>query len=263
MAVVHVNNITDFIAAIAVSGNEVIVDNDLDAQDWTAAETAIRCTTITGNDHSIYNIQHIATGNLFSFEANCTINNLNFLNFICFNNSDAATFHGRNYTGTFNNCKFQGRFYNLAYRRVKFNRCAFTFDNGLHYAHWTDSPNASAAAWSECYVDFKMQTSNASPVFSGYDAAVLQNCYFKGELTATTAYGVLAFNMRNCVVNVQLIGTVTTPLNSQPTSLISLYNTDKIGSVTISERANMIGLTDSQLKNPAAVVATGFPLVTS
>lgn len=260
MAIVHVGNITDFIAAISVADNEVIVDNDIDAQDWAASETTVRATKITGNDHSISNINHLANGNLFYFGANCTIDKLHLINFICFNTSDAATFHGRNYQATFNDCKFQGRFRNFAYRNINCNRCTFTFESGLKYAHWMES---SSVTWDQCYIDFKVQTSNAFPVFAGTSDAVLNNCYFKGQLKASTTNGQFSFVLANCVVNTDLVGTVTTPISTQTTSRITLYNSDKIGNVTITAKNNVIPLTDAQLKDPAAVAATGFPLVTS
>ena len=262
MAIVHVGNITDFIAAISVADNEVIVDNDIDAQDWAASEMTVRATKITGNGHAIKNIQHVAAGNLFLFGADCVIDELDFTNFICFNTSDAATFHGRYYQATFNNCKFQGRFHNFAYRRIHFNRCTMTFENGLYFAHWTDY--SSVSNWSECYIDYKVQTGNAFPPYSGWDTSSMRNCYIKGEIVASSPNGAFAFNMYNCVVNIELVGSATTQINSQPTSAVTIYNSDKISStVTITPQTNMIALTDAQLKDPAAVVATGFPLVTS
>lgn len=260
MAVIHVSNIDDFVAAVETLGSEVIVDSDINAQGWTAREIVVWCASISGNGYSISNLQYSANINLFSFSSVCTINSLNFINCLCYNRADYAFFHARNNTAIFNDCQFQGLFYNFAYRHVQFNRCTMAFEPGLNFAHWTDT---QVAKWDVCYVDFKNQLQNNNFVFAGVAGAQLINCYFQGRLQVGSSDGVISFTPANCVFNVEFyaVSAINPPLCYFPLNYVSLYNLDKLQNVTFADRANMIGLSDAALKTPAAVIATGFPLI--
>lgn len=260
MAVIHVSNIDDFVAAVETLGSEVIVDSDINAQGWTAREIVVWCASISGNGYSISNLQYSANINLFSFSSVCTINSLNFINCLCYNRADYAFFHARNNTAIFNDCQFQGLFYNFAYRHVQFNRCTMAFEPGLNFAHWTDT---QVAKWDVCYVDFKNQLQNNNFVFAGVAGAQLINCYFQGRLQVGSSDGVISFTPVNCIFNVEFyaVSAINPPLCYFPLNYVSLYNLDKLQNVTFADRANMIGLSDAALKTPAAVIATGFPLI--
>ena len=260
MAVIHVSNINDFVSAVETIGAEVIVDSNIDAQSWIAREIVVLCASISGNGYNISNLQYSANINLFSFSSVCTINNLNFINCLCYNRADYAFFHARNNTVTFNDCQFQGLFYNFAYRRIQFNRCTMAFESGLNYAHWTDT---SVGNWNVCYVDFKNQLQNNNFVFAGVQGAQLINCYFQGRLQVGSSSGVISFTPVNCVFNIEFsaVSAINPPLCYFSLDYVSLYNVDKLQNVTFADRANMIGLSDTALKTPAAVIATGFPLI--
>lgn len=263
MAVVHVATWDDFVSEIKkASTTEVIVDADLDANNWKSSTIEMwnnSNMTITGNDHTIRNIIYTHNGAVFrAMGSNVTFNKLSFVNVMTTMTADYAFFDAYNQVDlNLVDCKFQGRFYNFGYRRVKATRCTFTFEDGLADFMWT---NGSDATLDYCYVDFKTQTANGTNLISGEatNNNAIHNCYFKGTINNSGGQ----FTSRRTYSSVFNLYINTGANNARITDRaqsICLYNTDRFPNAV--QKDNMVGLSDSDLKNADAVIATGFPLV--
>lgn len=263
MSIVHVSTWDEFVANVN-SANDIIIDADLDASGWSSYTLNLGSGTtfIDGQGHEIRNISYSHSGNLFYTNASGskTFKNINFVNIMGTTTSDNAFFHGYYGTIYITDCKFQGRVFNFAYRAVNCTRCTFAFEPGLAYLFWTST---GTQLWDECYIDFKTQTTNALPPVAGIESTKFKDCYFKG--TIRTSSNMFNATLQNCVINVFTAPTSSSFAFVSMGSITSqsLYNADRItGSATITAQTRLTGLSDSDLKSEAAVVATGFPLVT-
>lgn len=261
---IHVNTWDAFLEALtAATAQEIYVDADMDASEWESEKVQITgATVVHGQGHTIRNILYDHEENLFfamgtgTPEQTIYFSDLNFVNVMTTMRQDYAFINARNSRMNFTNCKFQGLFVRFAYRSCTFNQCTFAFAQGLFLALWV----GGTLNCNECYFDFGTQSRNDTPVMWAESGTInLNNCYLKGTILATNK--IFDVSLSNSVINVfcSPTGELFTVCNN--TSGVSLYNSSRIDG-TPSSVQDVIGLTDSELKDADSVVATGFPLVT-
>lgn len=272
MAIVHVTTAQEFLEALAVTDNEIYIDSDIDFNgvDLTAA-TYVRNVTVHGQGHNISNMQYSYNGPRFSqASGDSTWDEVNFINCLCQNTYDAAFFDGRSGRLTFDKCKFQGKFFNFAYRQTTFTRCAFAFEPGLAWLSWS---NGVTANFTQCYIDFKEQRSGRTWISNSTNVSIVHNCYFKGKITGQNApmFSVGANTFINNVINIEFVngGTFLLHYGGNPVTT-SIYNATKAAGATITPLDNIVGLADSDMRVTSAadvervsqaIAATGFPIV--
>lgn len=259
---IHVSTWDEFVSAVtAATAQEIYVDADLDASDWESSRINVTGGTIVhGQGHSVRNIIFNHSTHLFlGMYGDIEFSDLDFVNVMdSHTGEDDCAFvqSDNNYNFTFKNCRFQGRFVNLAFKRLRFKQCTFAFANGLYYALWS----GGALICDECYFDFGTQTMNHTPlIYAESGSIALNNCYFKGTILATNK--VFKATLNNSVVNVFCAPTSELFTMCDNAESISLYNTDRITG-TPEGVQNVVGLSDTELKNAESVIDTGFPIVT-
>lgn len=262
MADFLVTNMDEFKTACGTADATVILQNDIDANNWTFSSIPIKCSLIDGKNHSISNVQFSGSFFTNSGSVAMTCRDLIFKNCIQYNNSDYCFIHhGSSKTNAweFINCQFQGLFYRFVYYDVTFTNCTFTFEQGLKYVEYNSV--STTTNYNYCIFDFKTQYSNDSQLFY---RSYHRNCYYMGTVrnTATTINLFHRFcYLQNCVVNVYITG--TTSGLWQPSVIddaISLYNLDRCNNAGAASTF-FVGLSDADLKDYDAVFATGFPIV--
>lgn len=272
MAVIHVTTAQEFLDAIAHAGNEVYIDNDIDfnATEFTE-QSYVDAVTVHGQGHNLSNIHYAYDGAKFYAGADSTWDEVNFINCLCQNTADAPFFHGRNGRFTFDKCKFQGKFYNFAYRRTSFTRCAFAFEDGLAWLQWSDGNTAS---FEQCYFDFTEQSGGHTYITNSVNQTTVKNCYFKGTLKGQTVspFTVGSNTFINNVINIDFVeggGPFRLHYGGDPAT-VTIYNATKAAGVTITAQTNVIGLPNSDMQATSAadvqrvseaIAATGFPIV--
>lgn len=271
MAIIHATTASEFITALGTSGNEIYIDNDIDfnGYEFTAA-TSVSNITVHGQGHNLSNIQYSYNGPRFSGTGTSTWDEVNFVNCLCQNTYDAAFFDGRYSWFNFEKCKFQGKFFNFAYRRVDFSKCAFAFEDGLAWLSWS---NGEAASFQQCYFDLKEQTRGHRWFSNSANATTIKDCYFKGKIhgQTTAPFNVGTTSFTNNVINFEFVdgGTFAIQGNGDPDT-VSIYNATKAAGATITAQTNIVGLPNSDMQATSAadvervsqaIAATGFPIV--
>jgi hypothetical protein len=268
MAIVHVTTALEFLNALTVNGNEIYVDNDIDFNGTNlTGVTSVRGVTVHGQGHNISNMQYAYNGPRFSQATNDSYwDEINFVNCLCQNTYDAAFFDGRSGGMHFDKCKFQGKFFNFAYRSVYFTKCAFAFEPGLAWLHWSDG---SGGSHEQCYFDLKEQLHGHQLT----QQVSIKNCYFKGTITGQNTH---LFNAGyqvfvNNVINIEFKNSGTFLINygGNPET-VSIYNATKAAGATITAQSRIVGLPNSDMQATSAadvqrvseaIAATGFPIV--
>jgi len=272
MAVVHVTNWAEFKSAVAVSGNTVIVDNNIDANgSYVTSPITISCTTIQGGGHTIYNIY--GNTNIFNGASNTrhVVEDLNFANV----DTSAASSGGSIFRGTGSStyidvyrCNIQGNLKLVASGYTTFTSCAIVISGGgIHYGF--SNMAAGGPHFTQCYIDLGEAFQITGTAFAVY--TYFRNCYFKGtwKLTQNTFFmgNSTPAQSYNNVFNVHLTADSAQTLSffsSNGGTDISIYNTDRInGNITMAGLRNcLIGLDDAKMKNATEIAAVGFPIIT-
>lgn len=263
MADILVTTMTEFKTACETAGATVILQNDIDANNWAFSTISVKCDVIDGKNHTIKNIQYNSD---FLSNNNGTTSficqNLIFANCIQYNNADYAFIHhiaNKTNSWEFVNCQFQGLFYRFVYYNVTFTNCTFTMEAGLNYFEYQTTTNL--AIYNYCIFDFKTQYTNGNTIFRRSNH---YNCYYMGTLRNTAANIAIFANacrLLNCVVNLYVNGTTSgTWQVGVLDDAISLYNLDRCNNAGAASTF-FVGLSDADLKNYDAVFATGFPIV--
>lgn len=271
MAILHVTTPDEFIAALG-DANEVYIDKDIDFNGYQFTQnTLVQGVTVHGQGHNLSNIQYAYNGPRFSARADSYWEEVNFVNCLCQTTYDAAFFDGRYGRFTFDKCKFQGMFYNFAYRATTFIKCAFAFEDGLAWLLWSDG---TGTTFDQCYFDFKEQSHGHTYITNNVNATTVKNCYFKGTLKGQTvspfSVGPKAFI--NNVINIDFVnggGPFKMVYSSDPET-VSIYNATKAAGVTITPQDHIVGVPNSDMQATSAadvqrvseaIAATGFPIV--
>ena len=277
------------------TGDVINITADLDANTWIPSYTTtfpLKCPSdghqvenvvINGNGHTVYNLSNsnAASEGLFKFfvltgatNSDCIqINSLNFLNCSCFSeqkpifSTNAQT--SLNYMSiSLNDCTIQGVF-NGAFTMGNFwyNRCMITIKSqrGIFTAG-SDSYNP---VLNQCWI----YLNNISKVVSSDVLRNLKQCYVKGNITyaalsSANALGIASNCEDSCInvdadvtgfsFNVPLSKLVSQRVN---TSKLTIVNTDKIVGATASTAANLVGVTDKQMRDADYLFNIGFDIL--
>lgn len=277
------------------TGDVINITADIDANTWIPSylttfplkcpsdEHKVENVVINGNGHTVYNLSNAnaTSEGLFKFfvltgatHPDCIqINNLNFLNCACFTEqqpifSTNAQTQLNYWSITLNDCTIQGVF-NGAFTKGNFwyNRCMITVrsQRGTFMAG-SDSYNA---VFNQCWI----YLNNISKVISSNVLRNLKQCYVKGSITysALTSASALAIatNCEDSCINVDAdvtgfsfnvpLSTLVTQRTS--TSKLTIVNTDKIVGATASTADNLIGVTDSQMRDAEYLFNIGFDIL--
>lgn len=264
MADFLVTNMTEFKTACETADATVILQNDIDANNWAFSTISVRCSLIDGQNHSISNVQ-FSSNFLYNYDYGSTpmtCRDLIFKNCIQYNDEDYCFIHhGSRQTNSweFVNCQFQGLFYHFVYYSVTFTNCTFTLESGLKFFEYNSG--LTNTYYNYCIFDFKTQYSNDNQIFF---RSYPSNCYFMGTVRNTTTtinFFHASCYLQNCVVNVYITGTTSGSWQARILNeAISLYNIDRCNGAGAAS-AFFVGLSDADLKNYDAVAATGFPIV--
>lgn len=258
MATVHVTTADQFLTAVAVEDDTIIIDNDLDFNGITVVATVF-CAEIDGGGHSLYNIQSTTTDTPIFFNRACNMHNVAFVNVL--QTQTAGFLNSVSYGITVERCTFTGYFGRIGGGNITFSKC------GINASRLLGNVVAANATYVPRLYDCYIHADRYSGTIAGSAAnrVVMQNCYFSG-LVANPRNGAVMFNtsnMQNCVFNVDITASESctiTMVDSVGAIGVSLCNSDKIGS-NITCTYGVTPLTDTQLKTPADVRATGFPLI--
>lgn len=267
MATVHVTTAQQFLTAVAVAGNIIEVDNDLDFN-GIASYPAMYCAEINGNGHSFYNVQSTDRTDIFRYNQACTITNLAFKNTL---QTDFGSFIWGSNSGrvVVTKCTFSGYYGLLASGNVTFDKCGINAQRFL--GRVVEDSSNQLPSLNDCYIHADLYGSIPDGMVIGWSGVPLQidNCYFSG-LVANVPNNAKLFCIKNTsknnVFNVDVTANNAVSIDyvyrgSADVANISLCNSDKIASNISVTYGNVTPLTDAQLKNPADVRATGFPLI--
>lgn len=267
MATVHVTTAEQFLTAVAVEGNIVEIDSDIDFN-AIDAHTTIQCSEINGNGHSIYNIQSTDTNDILNFNSSCTVTNIDFKNTL--QTANASFIWGSKNANTIvTKCTFSGYYGRLGSGRVTFNKCGINIQRCL--GRLVQDSQSYVPELIDCYIhcDLYSKTTNGAIVGTAVNRGTVVNSYFSGNV-ANLADGAIIFNLssssKNNVFNVTISTTNSVSITyvyggNSAAENISLCNSSKIGSNISVTYGYVTPLTDTQLKTPADVRATGFPLI--
>lgn len=273
MAVVHVSTWNDFKSAIGVAGDTVIVDSDIDANgSYVTSSIPVSCADIQGGGHTIYNIY--ANTNIFVGVSNIrhVVQDINFANIDTSSaSSGGAIFRGTG-TGTtyidVYRCNVQGNLKIVASGYTTFTSCAIVLGGGTVRSQFSNMA-AAGPHFTNCYIDIGDYYQQSSNAFTTY--TYFKNCYITGSWKLTQGAYFLGNSTPelspNNVVNLHLSAdnTFTLTFFSQAGGTgISIYNVDRVdNSVRIVGGRNcLFGLSDDHMRDPAAIAATGFPIIT-
>lgn len=258
MATVHVTTAEQFLTAVAVEGDTIIIDNDLDFNGLTVRAT-VSCTEIDGGGHSLYNIQSTTTDTPLFFNRACTMHNVAFVNVL--QTQVSGFLNCLSPEVTVDRCTFTGYFGRIAGGNITLTKCGINVSRLL--GNVVAANGSYVPKLYDCYIHADRYSGAIAG--SGANRVEMQNCYFSG-LVANPNNNAVMFNtrnMQNCVFNVDITASESrtiTLVNAVDAIGVSLCNSDKISS-NITCTYGVTPLTDTQLKTPADVSATGFPLI--
>lgn len=267
MATVHVTTAQQFLTAVAVEGNIVEIDNDIDFN-AIDAHIVIYCSEINGNGHSIYNIQSTNSTYILRFNRSCNVTNIDFKNTL--QTANASFIWADSRAGTIvTKCTFSGYYGTLGSGRVRFDKCGINIQRCL--GRLVEVSNEYVPELINCYIhcDLYSNTVNGAIVGTSRYTGTVVNSYFSGNV-ANLANNSTIFNLsggsKNNVFNVTISATNSISIiyvygGNGDAEHISLCNSSKIGSNISVTYGYVTPLTDTQLKTPADVIATGFPLI--
>lgn len=217
--------------------------------------------TINGNNHTIYNL-HDGTSkgsNLFkNGDGNThpiydvTWNKINFDNLYIVLSNNAA-FSGMNTKSmVFNDCTFVCKCLKEVFRFCTLNRCAITFENL--------SANNTPFEYVDsnyCWYSVKIRKTATADTFSMFKT--MDTCYIEGKILCSATHAGTLGQLSNCCVNIQTDVPVY-KITSSSSQTITIYNTDKIPSVT-KPVDTAIGVTDAQMHDAQYLESIGFAII--
>lgn len=243
---VTVTTWAEFKDAVGTAREIVELGADIDCASEPVTSTInFRCAQVIGHDHKITRIINTGSNYTFTYVQNNTVfDHVKFTDIYHIPSSASAAFLYGQFT--FNDCQFQGAFKYFVTGNAYFNRCTFSFADGTT---GTNPIFDGSGSMKYCWADIGEQTWNNTNTYAIKTSA--ENCYFKGKLNGN--FNRLANSANYCVFNIY--STVTASI-SVPSGSVSLNNSDRAPHFT-----GATNLTDVQLKDRAAVRATGFPLI--
>lgn len=264
MSYYQVNTWDDFVTAYraAIPAGEtktidIMTDIDCKSSLTGMLAAANGVTVVNGNYHNITNISNQSTVNSILIRTGgsgrVTFNKCNFIN--CYRTENYNFFQGYDSSTPmyFNDCTIQGQGYSLS-RHCIYNRCSISWIVKMPLSSYLIGDGSLTNCW--LHVDLNRST-NSNAICSA-----MTNCYIEGTITstagATSAYRVSTL-ANNSVINIDTELDFNNLSGSAP-SILSVYNTTKMTG-TIPSQTNLIGVTDTQLKDAAYLASIGFNII--
>lgn len=264
MATVNVTNWSEFVAAVAVSGDTVVCPENAV---WDMNEIApegvagfpVNCTEIQGQGTEIKNLRVSSPILIQNDTLNQAISDLHTTNFVAESGPlFTASGNTNGMYATFSSCKFSGLLpqnarYFLQHNRKYgvFSRCSFTLD--MQY-------NATPAVmicekftygpYPLKFCRMHIQLPNGALFYPNAEWSYVR----------IDCPGMVNLNVSGAAANVydgdlpQLTGVTGTASATYP----SVYNSDSMPQ--FSGAANVLGVTEAQLRDPAYLSSIGFPI---
>lgn len=255
MATVNVSNWAEFKAAIAVSGDTVVLPEgavwDLNTLEPTGtAGLTIKCDEINGNGTEITNMWSL--GGIVQ-ESNCTVNDLKITNVVC-KNSGWNTWLNI-YGGTWNRCTLSAI--------LESNYTSFIGGNGggqfnfcSVYAEFATSSTvviSSGASMTACKVNIDAQNASGFYTFpSGSTGQKATSCEFVVNTQSTGGFYITTWE--SCTLRGEMPHISTLWGLGNPG--VSIYCSDDVSSA--STVIGITGVTDAQMKSAAYLQSIGF-----
>lgn len=217
--------------------------------------------TINGNNHTIYNLHDgrstgsplIRNGDGSTHNVyGVTWNKINFDNIFIVLSNNGAFWGNNSKSMVFNDCTFVCQCLKELFRFCTLNRCAVTFEN-LSANNTPFQYVDSNFCWYSVKIR-KTATADTSSMFKTMDT-----CYIEGKIFCSATHAGTLGQLANCCVNIQTDVPVYRITNSS-SSTITVYNTDKIPSVT-THVATAIGVTDTQMHDASYLESIGFAII--
>lgn len=238
---------------------EILADMDWNDVTMNNPIKAKANKTINGNNHTIYNLHDgtsTGSGLLLSGDGtndyNVSWNKINFDNLFVVSNIYGAFVGSSGKRMIFNDCTFVAKVWQTLFRQCVLNRCAITFE----MINAFNTPFAYVES-NFCWYNVKIRktaTATTSSIFS-----TMNTCYIEGRILCSATHAGVLGNLSNSCVNVQ----TDVPMNkisSNSNTPISIYNSDKIPSVTQSD-ANVKAVTDAQMHDAQYLESIGFAII--
>lgn len=267
MATYNVNTWSEFVTAFkAVSGTSADPDiieimSDLDVND-DAPRSYIAAggyKTINGNFHTIWNLSPLVEFNGYLIEyggggRSIVWNKVNFNN-IYRTNTNAVFGAGSSSPMRFNQCTFVMKGPRLANYAV-FTQCAITHTNAQWRTPW------ASATLDQCWMHYE-------PIFTSgttnMDFDTVTTSYIEGKVDNIPGYTscpYFARSMSNSVINIESSINFDRLSNISPSGNAKcVYNTTKLTGTIGTTDSNVIGVTDSQMKDAAYLSSVGFSII--
>ena len=216
---------------------------------------------INGNNHTIYNLHDGSNvrspiirngdGNNHPFY-NVTWNKTNFDNLYVIQGDNGAFWGSNAKDIVFNDCTFVCKCLKEIFRFCTLNRCAITFEN-LSANNKPFEYVTSNFCWYNVKIR-KTATADTSSIFKS-----MNTCYIEGKILCGATHAGTLGQLTNCCVNVQT-DVPMYKITIASSSTITVYNTDKIPSVT-NPTATAIGVTDAQMHDAQYLESIGFAII--
>lgn len=264
MATYNVNTWSEFVTAFKASGGtssdpdviEILSDLDVNDDAPRAMISAGGFKTINGNYHTIWNLSPSVEfrAELLDYGSRTiTWNKVNFNN-IYRTNNEAVFGASSSSPMIFDQCTFVMKGPRLV-DYATLTRCAITHTNALWRTSW------SSADLNMCWVHYE-------PIFTAgtttTDFNNVTTSYIEGKIDNIPGYTSCPYfvrNINNSVINIESSINFDRLSSSNP-SVKCVYNTTKLIGTVGSADNNMVGVTDSQMRDAAYLSSIGFSIIT-
>lgn len=268
--VYNVTTWEQFLRAFTIAHDPADTDNDvieiladIDCNDITLSNPiyAGGIKTINGNNHTFYNLHDgTSTGSALIRNGDgnthtiydITWNKLNFDNLFIVMSSYGAFWGMNTKYMVFNDCTFVCKCAKEIFRFCELNRCAITFEN-------ISANNVPFEYVNSNYCWYNVKIRKTATATTSRMFATMDTCYIEGRILCSATHAGVLGNLTNCCVNIQT-DVPMQKISSSSNTPISIYNSDKIPSVTTAD-ANMVAVTDAQMKDAQYLENIGFAII--
>lgn len=271
MAEVYVNSWAEFVTAVGVAGDTVILPEEAT---WNMNEVAplgvseiinIRCAVIEARGTRIKNLN--ITG-YFSIANNVTFNDFFLTDFICSGTRDQLFYLSGNRTVNFNRCAFSGIQSVTAIALIAegsggyayFTQCSINIECAGTSYKLTESAVQTQCKY--CRVELHLPNSTYGGVIGSSGGLLFDFCEIVFYIPKAPRFRTFSFT--GCTVrgNMQIATEYSDSSSGTWRGNVSVYSTDAFGSgFTPYKPEFFVGVSEEQLKNPAYLRSVGFPIV--
>lgn len=273
MAEVYVNSWEEFVTAVGVAGDTVILPEEAT---WNMNEIAplgvsdiiyIRCAVIEGRGTRIKNLN--ITG-YFSIANNVTFNDFFLTDFICSGTRGQLFWlQGSSKTVNFNGCAFSGILSAAAKGFVASSSgeaCSANFTQSSVNVECAGANFVLTAGLSDHNLKYcRIEIHAPNSTYDGHIGSGSKTCDFcEMVLYIPKAPRFRTFSFRGCTVrgNMQIATEYSDSSSGTWKGNVSVYSTDAFGDgFTPYKPQFFVGVSEEQLKDPAYLRSFGFPIV--